>query len=808
MHLDEEDEALIWWTIGFIAALESVYSLPSKAIGWILSFVSVLFHFGGLYCHRLRQIADVFPKTLYQKNRLIEKKIHQSSFVKYVVCRKCHFLYKPNECLEKRGGQTVIKTCKNTNVSSTLCRNQLLRTVITSDGKHKYYPYLTFAYKSLVESLKGLFARKGLYELCQKNRMMLSTDGTMRDVHDGKIWHHIKTDDGSAFLTKENNFALMLNIDWFQPFKHRQYSVGVIYLVLVNLPRKMRFKRENVILVGLIPGPNEPKKTVNHFLKPLVDELLTLWQGVLIYLSNGRSLTLRFALICVACDIPASRKVCGFLSHTANLGCSKCYCEFFTGMFGKNNYSNFEREKWISRSNYKHRHDVNELKLCRSESALRKKESEVGCRYSVLLDLPYFDPIVMTIIDPMHNMYIGTAKHIFQNIWLKHGRLSAESLNSIDSVIKSFKITPNMKLNQIPSVHCLSSFTAENWMKWICYFAIVCLKDILTSQELEWLRHFVLACRLLNKKELSQSDVQLADALLMQFCKRCISLYGQDSATPNMHLHCHLRACIEDFGPIANFWLFSFERCNGILGNLPHNNKNIECQLMDRFMNDNSQIHLLNLLSEDKNNVSELFVPLFHNHSSTLLTMSHSELINVENNYKPDIKCTIHSFSQSQLLAITKLYKCLYPTLNCSMVPSSHRLMKRIEINGLAYVTGQYVLARPIFPFSSDTNRHEQTTYFSDFSVRIAQVSGFVTHSLPFSSSESFVSKLFAMVSWPCYHPSRHYFGKPYEVYCNSTFEFCSDNQFVPIENILGIALSCTYTINDETVLVVSPLIS
>ena len=55
---------------------------------------------------------------------------------------------------------------------------------------------------------------------------------------------------------------------------------------------------------------------------------------------------------------------------------------------------------------------------------------------------------------------------------------------------------------------------------------------------------------------------------------------------------------------------------------------------------------------------------------------------------------------------------------------------------------------------------------------------------------------------------SCHYFGKPYEVYCNSTFEFSSDNQFVPIENILGIALSCTYTINDETVLVVSPLIS
>ena len=40
--------------------------------------------------------------------------------------------------------------------------------------------------------------------------------------------------------------------------------------------------------------------------------------------------------------------------------------------------------------------------------------------------------------------------------------------------------------------------------------------------------------------------------------------------------------------------------------------------------------------------------------------------------------------------------------------------------------------------------------------------------------------------------------------YCKSTFEFCSDNQFVSIENIFGTALPCTYTINDEIVRVAS----
>lgn len=50
----------------------------------------------------------------------------------------------------------------------------------------------------------------------------------------------------------------MLNLDFFQPYKHVQYSLGAIYMTVLNLPRSDRNKIENVILVGLIPGPNEP----------------------------------------------------------------------------------------------------------------------------------------------------------------------------------------------------------------------------------------------------------------------------------------------------------------------------------------------------------------------------------------------------------------------------------------------------------------------------------------------------------------------------------------------------------------------
>ena len=76
------------------------------------------------------------------------------------------------------------------------------------------------------------------------------------------------------------SFAFALNVDWFQMYTHINSSVGAIYLTVLNLPKYIRYKRENVILLGIIPGPNEPKNDINSFLKPLVHELQQFWVGI------------------------------------------------------------------------------------------------------------------------------------------------------------------------------------------------------------------------------------------------------------------------------------------------------------------------------------------------------------------------------------------------------------------------------------------------------------------------------------------------------------------------------------------------
>ena len=82
----------------------------------------------------------------------------------------------------------------------------------------------------------------------------------------------------------------------------------MIYVAICNLPCDIRFKPENILILGILPGPNEVGlHMINHYLSPIVDELNELCKGFRITTyerSSGRDI--KAALIMTACDIPAS----------------------------------------------------------------------------------------------------------------------------------------------------------------------------------------------------------------------------------------------------------------------------------------------------------------------------------------------------------------------------------------------------------------------------------------------------------------------------------------------------------------------
>ena len=60
------------------------------------------------------------------------------------------------------------------------------------------------------------------------------------------------------------------------------------------------------------------------------------------------------------------------------------------------------------------------MEICQktTKGEKEKLESEYGTRLSNLILLPYYDSVRFAIIDPMHNLFLGTAKKMI-NVWKK-----------------------------------------------------------------------------------------------------------------------------------------------------------------------------------------------------------------------------------------------------------------------------------------------------------------------------------------------------------------------------------------------------
>ena len=579
---DEEIKAkgIIGWTTGFLLSLQAKYYLSNAAMNALIKFFSALLKVLGYFSPFAAKLGEKFFTSFDMMNKSIN--FGHDSFIKYVVCPKCNQTYMHEQCIQIRGTEQSTKKCDYVEFPRhpqvrrrEPCGGLLLKTIeITSTStKQKLHPFKLYCYKSLKESMEKLLLRKEFILNCSLWKKLKSSSNVIEDVYDGRIWKEFQVFKNNHFLDKEYSFAFILNVDWFQPYTHTQVSIGVIYLTVLNLSRSIRYKRENVIIIGVLPGPKEPKTHINSFLKPLVEELKELWDGQTFSVSTSSGIkqeNVRGAILCVSCDLPAASKTCGFLGHSANLSCSKCL-KVSPGEVGNKDYSGFDRSSWKKRDKNQHNEAIKEILKCNTKTTKKEMESKKGCRYSCLIDLPYFDATRMLCIDPMHNLFLGTGKHML-SVWIEQGWLCKEHFVSIQKFVDGLILPSDIGRIPYKIESGFSGFKADQFKSWILIYSIPALHSILPSNHIECWRRFVLACQILCKQKLTITEIDTADLLLLRFCERVQELYGKSAVTPNMHLHCHLKDIILDFGPVQEFWLFSFERYNGILGNQPTNN--------------------------------------------------------------------------------------------------------------------------------------------------------------------------------------------------------------------------------------------
>ena len=110
----------------------------------------------------------------------------------------------------------------------------------------------------------------------------------------------------------------------------------------------------------------------------------------------------------------------------------------------------------------------------------------------------YFRPIEMLLIDPMHNLFLGTAKHFARDLWI--GRNALDDTTALAKIEERLRntIVPT-ELGRLPvSIQVGNFLTADQWKNWAIYFSMYYLGDLLPRPQLECWRHFVLACRRLQ----------------------------------------------------------------------------------------------------------------------------------------------------------------------------------------------------------------------------------------------------------------------------------------------------------------------
>jgi len=189
---------------------------------------------------------------------------------------------------------------------------------------------------------------------------------------------------------------------------------------------------------------------------------------------------------------------------------------------------------------------------------------------------------------------------------------------------------------------------------------------------------------------ITHGDIDKADLLLREFCQAVEKLYGPDSCTMNLHLHCHIAECLHDYGPAHATWCFSFECYNGVLGDTPNNNSrslDIE-KTIRRFV---QQMELGEVLPQYSTELSHFFprsvvgslnetlaeYDIYLKQLKCSAALPLSEVIISDELVSPLGEVTEHVVRTEEVLCLTQMYKTVLRDCDvCNVRRLYHRFVR------------------------------------------------------------------------------------------------------------------------------------
>ena len=296
----------------------------------------------------------------------------------------------------------------------------------------------------------------------------------------------------------------------------------------------------------------------------------------------------------------------------------------------------------------------------------------------------------MHVIDPMHNLLLGTAKHIFK-VWIEKGFLDCKKdILKFSKLQKLINIPHNYGRISKNVLKVYKSMKADEWKNFVLYYSTFCMKEFLPTENFNHWMLYVKACLLLCRRSLTVQEIDEAHEILISFCKGFECLYGREKCTPNIHLHLHLKECVVSFGPVYAFWCFSFERFNGTLGSYHLNNKDIGLTIMRKFCKE------IQVLSMDHSSFKEFDGKM----EGSLSDQNQREIIllrknfSMDNEYEKFIKVISImkkiALSDEEINSLTVLLKKLEPDVPFLKVCKIGFSFKKLNFANDTYASSAY----------------------------------------------------------------------------------------------------------------------
>jgi hypothetical protein len=242
-----------------ITSIKSKFTFSNKCYKELLSLISDVLTSN----HKM-------PKDMYQSKKLLSAL--SMEYEKIDVCNNnCMIFYKEHKdetkCL-KYGKLRFVEVINEVGEK------------VTMKTAHK-----KLCYMPLTPRMKWLFiSKKTARHMRWHKEGVHENDQVMVHLSGSESWKAL--DDFDVDFARDAwNVRIGLVTDGFSPYNMSaaSYSCWTVFAIPYNLPPALCMKYEYMFLSLIIPGPDHLRTNINVMLKPLIEELKQLWEGVEAY---------------------------------------------------------------------------------------------------------------------------------------------------------------------------------------------------------------------------------------------------------------------------------------------------------------------------------------------------------------------------------------------------------------------------------------------------------------------------------------------------------------------------------------------